>query len=401
VIGPIRIGLQTLYTPVFALTLLVLARTWLVLRPAVRFVLPAPDAKRLLWLGAVAIGVCLIVVLPQLAGIARAYLQDRLPGTEVYWRSSPRGLDVLAYLVPNPNHPWFGDATHAWFMPPRPDAYPEFVGSLSIVALVMVVLAGTHALPRFWIALTAFFALLSLGPFVHIGGINTYVPGPWAILRFVPVIGMARSPTRFAVIAALGLAVLLGFSLQALLRNGRRERRLLVGVAAALLSFELLPVPRPLFSAAVPEAYAQPQVTSDETGALMDLPIGIRDGTSSLGDFTTASQYYQTLHRRPLVGGYLSRISNWQKEETLRSPMLRALFELSEKQMPTRELLEEARASRDSFLQRACVRLVMLDRHRASDALREFAVSALGLTPIFQDASYQLFTPNPPPVCVP
>jgi hypothetical protein len=151
----------------------------------------------------------------------------------------------------------------------------------------------------------------------------------------------------------------------------------------------------------VPEAYAQPQVTSDETGALMDLPIGIRDGTSSLGDFTTASQYYQTLHRRPLVGGYLSRISNWQKEETLRSPMLRALFELSEKQMPTRELLEEARASRDSFLQRACVRLVMLDRHRASDALREFAVSALGLTPIFQDASYQLFTPNPPPVCVP
>ena len=38
------------------------------------------------------------------------------------------------------------------------------------------------------------FGLLALGPFVHVAGINTYVPGPWALLRYVPLIGLVHTP---------------------------------------------------------------------------------------------------------------------------------------------------------------------------------------------------------------
>ena len=134
-------------------------------------------------------------------------MNDQLPAIEMFWRSSPRGVDALAYLVPNPNHPWFGDWTRPWFLPPRTDAFPEFVASFPLAALAVIAIAAWRGLlPRMWVAFTACFALLSLGPFVHVAGVNTYVIGPWALLRYVPIVGLARSPSRFAVVAALGLS---------------------------------------------------------------------------------------------------------------------------------------------------------------------------------------------------
>ena len=62
-------------------------------------------------------------------------------------------------------------------------------------------------------------------------------------------------PSIFAVIVALGFAVLLASALRALsTHKGARRRRLLAGVGLAM-SVELLAAPRPLFSAAVPKVY--------------------------------------------------------------------------------------------------------------------------------------------------
>ena len=54
-----------------------------------------------------------------------------------------------------------------WFMPDHPDAFPEFVGSFSIVAFAVIAAgAWLRVLPRFWVAFTGFFVWLSLGPFM-------------------------------------------------------------------------------------------------------------------------------------------------------------------------------------------------------------------------------------------
>ena len=215
-------------------------------------------------------------------------------------------------------------------MPDLPDAFPEFVGSFSIVAFVVIAAgAWLRLLPRFWVAFTGFFACLSLGPFIHIAGINTYVIGPWALLRYVPVIGMARSPSRLAVVAVLGMSILLAFAVEEL-RRRYAIPRWAVALLALMVAIELLPAPRPLYSAAVPDVYRLIAATGNESGRLLELPTGIRDGTSSLGDFNASSAYFQTSHKRPLIGGYLSRVSSWRKTESRRTPMLRALFALSE-----------------------------------------------------------------------
>jgi hypothetical protein len=400
-LGPIRIGLQTLYTPVLVVACAAVLRAWLAWRPVWLLDVSSARVPVLLRLGAVAVGVCLMLLLPLFVGITRAFVTDQLPGTEMYWRSSPRGVDALAYFVPNPNHAWFGDSTRLWLMPPNePNWFPEFIGSFSLVAFVVIAVgAWRGVLPRLWVAFTALFVWLSLGPFVQVGGINTYVPGPWAFLRYVPVIEMARSPSRFAIVAILGMSLLFAFAAEALLRRRGAVRWTLAGALVVALAVELVPAPRRLYAAVVPDVYELVTAGSDESGRLLDLPVGIHDGTSPVGQFDAATLYFQTRHRRPVFGGYLSRVSRRLKEENLRTPMLRALFAMSEGASVPPEWRHEARASREAFLRRSCIRFVVVNKHRSPDGLREFAVDALGLALEYEDADYALLVPVDPPVC--
>jgi hypothetical protein len=403
-IAGVRIGLEAPYTPMLATLVLGVARAYLEWRPAVRLYDPSGFLAPLVRLSGISIAACLVVLSPVLVGIGLRYVNGRLPGTEIYWRSSPRGVDLLAYLVPNPNHPLLKSVSGSWFLPDKQDAFPEFVGSFSVVALAVIGFAAwRRRLPALWIAFTLFFALLSLGPFVYVAGMNTYFPGPWAFLRYVPVVGMARAPSRFAIVAALGLSVLFAYAVQAWM-DGRRSsgwRWAQAAMVGAALAAELFAIPRPLYSAVVPEVYRLIATTSDESGRLLELPTGVRDGTSSLGDFNASSQYFQTSHRRRLIGGYLSRVSRWRQTESLREPVLAALFALGEGRDVSPALQREAANSRQAFLARSCVRYVVVNKRRATPSMRNFAVETLRLLSVHSDEDYELLTPIDPPACDP
>jgi hypothetical protein len=403
-IGPLRIGLQTLNNPMLIVTVLLGVRAWLAWRPVVHLHDPHREMRRLVRLAFVSGAVCLALLSPVIVGIALRAVTGRLPETQTFWRSSPRGVDLLAYLVPNPNHPLFGAWTRGWLLPDRPDAFPEYVASFPLVALAIIAVgARLRILPGMWVAFTALFVALSLGPYIYLGGINTYVIGPWALLRYVPAIGMARAPARFAIVAALGMSILSAFALDGLYRR-LATTRLRWAVAApviAALVLELCPAPRELFSATVPDVYKRIAATGDESGRVLELPTGIRDGTSSIGNFSAASEFFQTTHRRPLMGGYLSRVSMSRKRQNLRSPMMSALLTLSEGRPLPAGSADLARTRRDAFLRRSCVRFVVVDKDRSSQDLRAFAVDALDLTLLHEYQHYLLYEPRDPPACAP
>jgi hypothetical protein len=361
----------------------------------------AASASRLIPAGLTAIAACLVLLLPLLVGIVLRLQAGRMPNVATYWRSSPRGVDLLAYLVPGPNHQLIGRWTRDLLLPIRPDAFPEFVAAFPWFVLCAIgVAAVRRALPPFWIVFTLFFVALSLGPFVHVGGHNTYVVGPWALLRYVPVIDMARSPTRFAIPATLGGSVLFAFAIE-WWRHTRPVRPALAAVLAAAAVFELAPAPRRLYSAEIPQLYGLISRGSNESARVLELPTGIRDGTSSMGNFTPSSMYFQTGHGRPLIGGYLSRVSESRRKQNREPPMLRTLMALSEPGVvvPT-GWLAEARASSRDFLARSCVGYVVVDKRRATAALEAFAVEALNLLLVAEDDTYALHVPADPPPCV-
>jgi hypothetical protein len=403
-VAGVQIKLQTLYTPILVVTALGGVRAWLTWCPHVRIV-DRQQLPRLWRLGAAAVVVSAVLMLPVIAGLLLRAIEDRLPVVEIFWRSSPRGVDALAYFVPNPNHPLFGAWTMPWFLPARGDAFPEFIGSFSLAALGVIAIAAWRGwLPRMWVGFTACFALLSLGPFVHVAGLNTYVIGPWALLRYVPLVGMARSPSRFAVVTALGLSLLLAFAVQELWRRRPAGARAWCAVLGVVMAFELLPSPRPLYSAAVPHIFdliATSPTRPEETARLLELPTGVRDGTSSIGNFNPASPFFQTKHGRPLIGGYLSRVSASRKRRNALDPMMAALTTASEGRALPPAAAAAARAWRERFLGRSCVRYVVLDRNRAPADLRATAIDLLRLAWVHSDGEYELFTPIDPPSCDP
>ncbi|MFN7918055.1 MAG: hypothetical protein U0Q55_22090 [Vicinamibacterales bacterium] len=398
--GTVITGLGHPYSVVALATALALARLWSTHRPTL--VLRAGDAQRmaLIAAGAVAVITCLVLLAPVLGGLAWRWQHGQLPAVSVFWRSSPRGVDLLAYLVPNPTHRWLGAWTSRWLLPPVQDAFPELVASCSLTLLVALVVSHRRkALPAMWLAFTAAFAVLSLGPFVHVASINTMVPGPWALLRYLPVIGMVRSPSRFAIVAGLGIAMLAGAAVQTWLADRTVRVRMVAATAAVVVGFELLPLGRVLFPAAVPSVFALIAAEQDESGRVLMLPTGIRDGTASTGDFDPSSSYFQTIHQHPVLGGYISRVSDWRREISLQDPVLRVLYAYSAKG----EVEEAARGNAvrhaRAFMARTCLAWVVLDRARATESLRAFATEAFGLTTIQADAEYELMAPAEPVTC--
>ena len=401
--GPLVVrGVDEPYAPALLAVLLGVIALVLNRRHALRLV-RREQLRALVRPGMISVGTCLALLAPPLVGVAERYFTGRLPGTQILWRSSPRGVDLLAYLVPNPVHAVVGTWTGRWLLPPVEDAFPELVASCSLLVVAVVVVAALRRrLPVLWVTFTLFFALLSLGPFVHVGGVNTFIPGPWALLRYVPVVGMARSPSRFAIVTALGLCLLFGFVLEQWLARPTRRAVTLVTAFLALVAVEIIPGPRLLFSAEVPDIYQFVAADGDERGRLLELPTGIRDGTSSLGDFSARSAYFQTRHERPLLGGYLSRVSDRRRQDNLRCPVLRAVYALSEPGGHVDEALTQAAKDfAPTFLARSCVRYVMVDTQRASPELRQFAIDTLHLVMLHADGRFELLVPEGAPACEP
>ncbi len=253
-VAGVRISMRSLYTPMLLLTLLVIAHLLVRWAPRVEWRYRFTPAHP--WLAAVMVVTAAVLLSPVLVAYGDRLLHGQMAGPAIYWRSSPPGVDLLAFVMPNPTSPWFGQPFKAWIEAQRVDGFAELTGALPLVALAVIGVAWTWAgwrpARRRWIWMPAVFAALALGPFVHVAGINTYIPGPWALLRYVPIVGLARSPSRFVVLVALGVAILFALALAAIGERWPHRRRLVLGAVTALLLVELSPVPRQLYAGTVP-----------------------------------------------------------------------------------------------------------------------------------------------------
>jgi len=390
----VPISAKGLYTPVLIMSGLAFLRLGWHLRAS-----PRPgaevDAKRLVFL-TVASGVVAAVILsPVLYAVGERLTAGELKSPGVLWRSSPGGVDLFALVLPNPNHPLTPQVIADWLATFQ-GGYLEAVVSIPFVALITMVVAwrrGWRA-SRWWTALAIAFGALALGPFVHVGGLNTYVPGPWALLRFVPVLGLTRMPSRFSVVLMLAVAVLFAAALEWLGRTYPHRRPLIVVTVGILLLAELLPAPLTLHSAAVPRFYERVAAAPGDVRVL-ELPTGIRDGTSSIGNFIARSQYFQTMHEKPLIGGYLSRVGGRSIADVRRIDMLDALIVLSEGGTLSPEREAALISGGPAFIREANLGFVIVDRLRSPTALIDFAKRALHLSYVDRDGVFELYQPAP------
>jgi hypothetical protein len=387
-VAGIQVSTRSLYTPVLVVTLLATVRALVTWRPRVAWH-PSLTLTEGLTIGAAAGVVGAVILAPQLWRIAERIGEGRMVHAGVLWRSSAFGLDLLSYFAPNPGHPALPTSLAEWLI-------VEFQSSIPWVAtLVIASVAWGRAMTsptRTWTTMALVFGVLALGPFLQVGGFNTLVPLPWAFLRYLPVIGEARMPSRMGVIVIMAVSVAFAGALSTLARKNPARRRFVVVLVGLLLTLELLPAPRTLYRADIPAVYDTIAADSSK-GVVLDLPFGIRDGLVSLGYFSPGSEFHQTRHHKPLVGGYLSRVSEDTRQSYERSPFLNTLMRLSEPSAPMVTVPPETMQSAAEFLAQTGRLYVVIDRAHTRPELRAFAIEALHLELVRDEGGYELYLP--------
>lgn len=390
----IAVRMRSLYTPVLILSVLVAARLVAWWRPRL---MRMPNLGPLPIKAVLVAGIaCVGPLSPVLYGTVERIVGGRFVSPKIFWRSSPRGVDLLSFITPNPSHPvvraLMGDEQIT-----APTRFVEYTAAVSLVAIVVV--AAAIWLARYrpkaeWVWITVGFTLLALGPFVYVAGANTHVPGPWALLRYVTPIGLARMPTRFAIVAALGLAMLMAGGLAALGARWPQRRRTITAVVALLLAIELFPAPRTLYSAAISPIYDT--IAKDPRDVrVLSLPFGIRDGVSSIGNFRPRSQFNQTRHEKRLIGGYLSRISPRRVERmSAEHPTLAILMKMSQPTPLSAEDLSTLFARGTQFVNGTRLGYVVIDRRFMSEESAGVVIDAWDLEEVQRDQHLTLYQPR-------
>lgn len=224
--------------------------------------------------------------------------------------------DLAAFFLPGPLHPLWGADSDWW------DSHftagfgesPTYLGYLPLLlAGVAVMLCWRRA--WFWAVTAAVALFVSLGPQLHVAGeVKADLP---YFLNQIPALSMYRMPVRFVVVVMLCLAVLAAIGLaHSLAGRSLRLRRTVAAVALLILLVEYLPTPFPFASAQQPAFYSQ--IAADGGGyAVIELPINLAQGRYV---------YAQTVHQKPLVGGYLARFKHYRTIEDV--PGFRELYYL-------------------------------------------------------------------------
>ena len=222
-------------------------------------------------------------------------------------------LDLLGLFIPG--RQWRFSGLTSFYWGGLNDSVEKSVhigfGVLFVLVYVWIRRKHLHEPVGLWFLVFVVFALLALGPVIHIGGHEIHLPlTPYTVLaKIIPGVSLGGMPVRMVVMAILAASVLaaMGFG-ELLCRKGSPA---FVAILLLVLVFEYLPGPLPARANPLPDFVRE----------LKKLPDGaIYDVRSS----KFHALYYQTIHQRPMAFGYISRPS---ASVDAKSKELRQVFE--------------------------------------------------------------------------
>ncbi len=240
------------------------------------------------------------------------------------------------------------------------DVNTFFVGYVTAL-LALVGFAVFARRNKIWLGIALGFAVLALGPLLHVNGQSTFdldglevnVPLPFLILHYIPIIRENRVPNRYSILVVIALAVLVAYAVWWLLWKLSARVRYpqlgylgagVAGLLSALLIFEHLAVPLPLTDARIPDVYT---AIGREPGnfTVLSVPLGMRNSFGQIGAEDTRTQYYQSAHHKYLLSGQIQRNPPYLFEYFQRVPVIASLLALEDYQP-----LDDATIARDKEL---------------------------------------------------
>ena len=324
--------------------------------------------------------------------------------TELKYHISPSiettlegSADLLGFVTPSTLHPLLGPLAQntAGKFTGNTAENTVFLGYTALLVAMYSVLRVKEEDIRYWIFVMLFFLILSLGPVLHILGDTEFtafkvrVPLPYLILY--PLFSFTRVPARAIVMVMLSLSVVVAYGLKSLSRwiqnrsegiakapflawiwqskpsktgstvsrrlpNAKRlSKAVMVSFVFCAIVFEYASCPLPLGKLAVPKMYYQ--IAAEEGDfALVELPRDYCYAQCQVSEY----QYYQTVHRKKLVGGYIARNPSYALDFMYHTPVIR---ELNFPELPPDILRQHLSEVGRSLLNYYDVRYIILHRN--------------------------------------
>ena len=288
-------------------TLIGLFYEWITLRT------PMHSRTATLLLGAC--GLAVLLILPFYLPLLRVQFQSegnylQQSGAQVF------SADLLGIVAPPPSNPLLG----ALGLIPDYSRHTIPSGWLSseltvYAGFVPLILAAVGAWCRrrecgTWIlvALAAF--LLSLGPFLKVGGrlvvceignVKTPIPLPYILLARLPLFSLGRTPVRFNFTFMLSLAVLSAHGMSILLHRFPRRWGpvLAAGLILLIVGEYLVEWPYPMKPLRVSDSLSE-LASSPGNEAVLNLPWPSQHAK-------LIGLFYQTIHQRPVFDSWVQR----------------------------------------------------------------------------------------------
>jgi hypothetical protein len=392
-LGAARLSMRSLFNPLQAFWILLAAWLWLRFRPRIHAgPNPGFHAGGAVWAVLLLAAVFVLIAAPLLWNGAALMARGEYVSQRYFWRSAPKGIDLATLVLGNPFQGLWGGPIQDLYRAMGIDAL-ESSGWLGIAPLGLMVWAIARgwrepAVGR-WSAIGAVFFVWALGPHLMAFGHNTGLILPQALFRYVPILSNARVPGRSLVLVFLALALLTAWAL-AEWRRRSRHPTLVLGAAALAIAIDFLPAPFPL-TALPPAAIYDTLRDRPERGALCELPMGLRDGLGSRGALDDRVLFYQTVHGRPLTGGFVARLSPAIIAAYEADPLLSSLLRLSGDPNATVDAVLPDRRLAGTLLQKNGIAFVMLNRATAPPVLIDYVEHTMPLTLIAQENERALF----------
>lgn len=339
-----------------------------------------------------ALATAALLTAPLWIALARVVAAGDYATQDVLWRSSPPGGDVATMLLGHPRHLLWGGVVAGVYERLGIDLMEQSLW-LGIVPLAVIVARRRAWIDsgdaRFWLAIALVFLVLSMGPFLRVAGVDTGLPLPQALLRYVPVFSNARIPGRAAVMVQLAVAVLFALAMAGV--SWRRP-----ATAAIAVAFVVETLPARLPADHVPQADAVDAALTRATaaGAVAELPLGLRDGFGEVGQLDHRALAHQLWHQRPLVGGFVARLPERVERLQLGSPAIAALVEVSTPDHPVPVLSAGAAAQAAA----SGIAFVVVNRDTfVSPRLPSAQLEAAGFHLVARDGPRELYATVPAP----
>lgn len=389
-VGSVRLSMTTGRNLQTAGWIVLLTWLWVRWRPGIHVSLaPLAHVRR----DARLIGVLALVAGLGVGPLAWRGLQLWIHGDYVsqqyFWSTAPPGVDLASLLVGNPFHPIWGHAVERLYAKYRmlPIESTAWFGVAPVVWLAWTRASWLRArAARRWLTVGSVFFLWALGPRLTAFGFNTGLLLPATLVRFVPIVANARIPGRAIVVVYMAASVLLAMALAATRGADRRWVHWAIG-AVTLLDFAASPFP--LFALDQPRLYLE--LASLPEGAVIDAPFGVRDGFGELGSLDHRMLYYQSIHGKPLVGGFAARVPESLKRRYLSAPGLGTLLRLSAGAPAAEMVVTREDAAATAFLRARDIRYIVLNTNTATADLKAYVRSCLRTTLLATEHERELY----------